>query len=401
MDSDAALIRLWDGGVDVPPESEYILSDSNLRQARRILGIPDSRDLRSPEYWMEVFSLNVSAFHHLLARLNICMSRNSRKLPRGAIRKLKAEARKANILSVPDVHEIVSGMHPVKSPECRELVHQNIEWCTIGKERQVTYLNTNNVSQIHNMLVKEFSDKEDPIDPPGVRDPNLLESAIIRPQTASNDTKKYPSVEMAAAALVHSLVHNHPFHNGNKRTALVAMLVFLDQNNFMATCSEEELFSFVLLVAKHKICGQASLASNPSDLEVQAMSRWLSQNVRVIERGERPLPFHELRRILEQYGCVLEYGSSGSKIDIRRVTISERDGFFRGKREERIELHTNIWYGGEGREVDKNTLNKVRKDLHLDEEHGIDTPAFYYNGPIEPDQFIVRHSRILRRLAKL
>src|SRR5258708_1626270 len=71
---------------------------------------------------------------------------------------------------------------------------------------------------IHNQLVRDFAESGDPIDPPGIRDRGeLLESALSRPQTSIGTTLKYPTIEMAAAALLHALVHNHPFHNGNKR----------------------------------------------------------------------------------------------------------------------------------------------------------------------------------------
>jgi death-on-curing protein len=50
----------------------------------------------------------------------------------------------------------------------------------------------------------------------------LLESAVLRPQTAIGELDAYPSVHEKAAALMHSLIRNHPFVDGNKRTAVVA-----------------------------------------------------------------------------------------------------------------------------------------------------------------------------------
>ncbi len=89
---------------------------------------------------------------------------------------------------------------------------------------------------IHNALVLDFLHQENPIDPPGPRNDDIIASAVFRQHTSIGDVLKYPSVELSAAALLHSLVNNHPFHNGNKRTALVSMLVLLDENELMLTC---------------------------------------------------------------------------------------------------------------------------------------------------------------------
>ena len=85
----------------------------------------------------------------------------------------------------------------------------------IGKPKEIRYMGYQTVLLIHNQLVEDFAEHHDPIDPPGVRENGrLLESATLRPQTSLEGIRKYPSLEMASAALMHSLVHNHPFHNG-------------------------------------------------------------------------------------------------------------------------------------------------------------------------------------------
>jgi death-on-curing protein len=61
----------------------------------------------------------------------------------------------------------------------------------------------------------------------GVRDQGLLESAVMRPQTGY-----YADVIEEAAALLESLVQNHPFHDGNKRTAFIVTDAFLKANGF-------------------------------------------------------------------------------------------------------------------------------------------------------------------------
>ncbi len=75
----------------------------------------------------------------------------------------------------------------------------------------------------------------------GVRDPGLLESALFRPQTGY-----YADLIEEAAALWESLSQNHPFLDGNKRTAFAAIYTFLAINGAQLTATAQEAQNFVL-----------------------------------------------------------------------------------------------------------------------------------------------------------
>ena len=75
----------------------------------------------------------------------------------------------------------------------------------------------------------------------GIRDPGLLEAALFRPQTGY-----YPTLIDEAAALWESLSQNHPFVDGNKRTAFAATYVFLAINGLEITATDDEAQDFVL-----------------------------------------------------------------------------------------------------------------------------------------------------------
>lgn len=209
------------------------------------------------------------------------------------------------------------------------------------------------------------------------------------------ELKKYFTVEVYAAALLHSLVHNHPFHNGNKRTALVSMLVFLDRNNLLLTCSEQALFKHVLLVAPHGLvpCG----ASQHADREVIVIAEWICANSRPIQRGERNLRWRELRKILGQQGCTMGSPLPGNKIKIERTVTSP--GRLRIPRTRKLKVTAG--HRNDGSEVDVNQVNYIRRELHLDEEHGYDGEYFYGKGRQHPDAFIGQYRTLLKRLARL
>lgn len=107
------------------------------------------------------------------------------------------------------------------------------------------FLSYDDVLRIHYQLVEFFASDGDPITPPGPRDTNLLHSACMRPQTSLGEIEKYRGIDKKAAALLHSLVMNHAFHNGNKRTALASMVSFLDRNDRRIDATDDELFDLV------------------------------------------------------------------------------------------------------------------------------------------------------------
>jgi death-on-curing protein len=86
-----------------------------------------------------------------------------------------------------------------------------------------------------------------------LRDRGLLESAIARPQASAFSADAYPDLATKAAAMLHSLVLNHPFVDGNKRTAVLAALVFLDLNGYLIRWDQHEALDFMLRLADHQV----------------------------------------------------------------------------------------------------------------------------------------------------
>ena len=79
-----------------------------------------------------------------------------------------------------------------------------------------------------------------------IRDWNLLLSAINRPFQTFDGKELYPGPFEKAAALAESLIINHPFVDGNKRTALLAMLALLKEYGKEISANENELYNFII-----------------------------------------------------------------------------------------------------------------------------------------------------------
>ena len=381
MDLDDALADLWEAGIDEVLDPDDLIPPKSLKTAEQALKIVSHKQQLRIDYWLERTGLTRTEFEKQASSIGVHIKQNTRKLPKGGLRRIKKhyEAKQLEI------------EQPEKPLEC----FPPFKWFQVGNRHPGAYLTEEDVLSIHNSLVSDFAMSDDPISPPEVRDINLVGSAISRQHTSWGNELKYQTVEMTAAALMHSLVFNHCFYNGNKRTALVSMLAFLDMNSVIATCTENELYQFTLNVARHKIVD--SRLDRLNDREVHEMALWIRSNSRKVEKGERPIPWLRLRRILNRYDCEFstETGKGNRLIIQRRV---ENTGRMRRRR--RTLLESRPTWSGDGSTVGRGTLHQIRKELELDEEHGVDSKVFY-EAEAEPDDFIQVYRTVLRRLARL
>lgn len=247
----------------------------------------------------------------------------------------------------------------------------------------ISYLNTNEVIDIHWLLVNDFEKSRDPIIPPGVKSRDLLASAMFRVHTSLGGEYKYSTIPTAAAAYLHALISNHAFHNGNKRTALVATLVFLDMNNYLLDVeNEEELFEFIINIAAHNIV-KVDKSNELADEEMNNIARWIHKNLRPISKHENILKLRELKSILREFGCKIVNTKGGSSINLSRESFQFQ-----------------INYRNEGTDVSRSVVRRIRKALHLMDEDGYDSIIFYNKGKRVPE-FIRKYRRTLNRLAKV
>ena len=86
-----------------------------------------------------------------------------------------------------------------------------------------------------------------------VKDAGLLDSALARPQTSVFGEDAYPTLEVKAAAMTHSVIKNHPMVDGNKRTSWFLLNAFLYINGYLLEVSTEEGLEFTLGVATDQL----------------------------------------------------------------------------------------------------------------------------------------------------
>jgi death on curing protein len=111
----------------------------------------------------------------------------------------------------------------------------------------------------------------------GVRDEGLLESALARAQQLHAYGDPGPDLADLAAALAYGLARNHPFVDGNKRTAAVCCETFIELNGAALEAGDVELFEPYLALAEGKLAEREFAA-------------WLRERLRLIPRGEAHEP---------------------------------------------------------------------------------------------------------------
>ncbi len=106
------------------------------------------------------------------------------------------------------------------------------------------FLSLDDVLDLHRLQLARYGGGS------GLRDQRLLESAVAQPQAGFGGESVHRDLfEMAAAYLFH-IVSNHPFVDGNKRTGLLAALVFLDINGIEIDRGTPELYDLTMAVAE-------------------------------------------------------------------------------------------------------------------------------------------------------
>jgi death on curing protein len=113
------------------------------------------------------------------------------------------------------------------------------------------YLSVEQLLRLHRMQLRTFGGSG------GLRDRGGLEAAAARPQMTFDGEDLYPDVVAKTAALMHSLVMNHAFVDGNKRVGAMAAELFLLANEYELDATDDDLVDLTLAVASGEISSEA------------------------------------------------------------------------------------------------------------------------------------------------
>lgn len=111
----------------------------------------------------------------------------------------------------------------------------------------IRYLFIDEVMVVHDRMIKLFGGRED------VHDFTMLHSATERCKATFGGRDLYLTIFDKASALIHSLILNHPFDDGNKRTAFTSCALFLFYNQCKLKYTKKEAIQFTLDIDSHKL----------------------------------------------------------------------------------------------------------------------------------------------------
>ncbi len=119
------------------------------------------------------------------------------------------------------------------------------------------------VLQIHEILIKRFGGTS------GLRDKNLLAASLQRPFATFDQAELYPTTIERGAAILESIVTNHPFLDGNKRTGYTLMRLMLLNENLDISASEDEKYEFVIAIAE-------------GNFNFEEIRKWIQEHVKSV-----------------------------------------------------------------------------------------------------------------------
>ena len=237
----------------------------------------------------------------------------------------------------------------------------------------------NDVVEVHEHLTRLFEQEADPISPPGLKNEGLLESACSRPHTGIGDHDKYPTTELKLAALFHSLTKNHPFHNGNKRTALATLLAALSRNDkrFSSEISDGAIFDFVVAVTSDNF-PQAG-HSLDVDQVIHEIAHWIKNNTDSVTTHPSGMKVGEFSDRCAEAGATVKDSKGATVITTQHGSV-------------RISRST--------RRIDGPVVRRYLRNLGLSESKSGATIDDIQEGVSKERREIYRYLKAMRRLAK-
>ena len=128
----------------------------------------------------------------------------------------------------------------------------------------IVTLSATQLAALHAELLKEFGGRR------GLRDRGALETAVARPNMTWGGEDLFPDLAAKVAALMHSLVMNHPFVDGNKRVGAAAAELLVEVNGHRLRGRDEDLENVTLAVAR-------------GEITVEALAIWFRQRLELAE----------------------------------------------------------------------------------------------------------------------
>lgn len=209
----------------------------------------------------------------------------------------------------------------------------------------------------------------------GVKSFDLLSSAVSRQETEYGGIQKWSDEYHKMATLLFGITKNHAFEDGNKRTALLSLLLFFEKNNLQVKCKQTALELLIIRIAANSLNEYANYKyyTMKDDPEVNFIADKIKNYTRKTNKKIYTITYAEFNRKLKQFGVWLD-NPSKNFINVYRNKIIVRFFFFKKKEKERI---LQIGFPGWKKQVNPKAIKSVLQATGLTVENGVDSDVFF------------------------
>lgn len=256
------------------------------------------------------------------------------------------------------------------------------------------------VLRAHFLIVDYFYGKQSGLGGIGPKSVDLLHSALYRPFTSLGGIEKWKTTFEKAATLVYGIITDHAFHDANKRTGLLTLLLFFHKTSRRPIINQKNLEDFAVEISDHKLDKYPRYRKlkkeGCKDPEVIFIADHIERISRKIDRTHYSITYRELDTRLRKLGFKLD-NPSGNYIDLIRT--EQRKKLFGWGKTEQIDVKiAQVGFPGWKKQVNAGAIKTIRKNAKLTAEDGFDSQSFYQGA--DPVQSLIdEYAGPLERLA--
>jgi death-on-curing family protein len=277
------------------------------------------------------------------------------------------------------------------------------------RNERIVILEKGELVKLHKILSENYHllPEMEPVSPPGIKNENLLESAIHRQLTGSGKYYKYNDIYLNCGTLVFGIVKNHSFHNGNKRMGFLSMLkhLYCNGNVLRPNIRHDEIFQLLRDLAGNTL-PQHARRYNPKyakrvgkktewspENAIDYIAYWLRHNTvsKTTKLKSRTITLNQLKSILNKKNLTVEFDGKFLKITTQKTFLQNLFGH---------KSYSKTYNIKDNKEVSFGIIENIRKDFELSHIDGVDNVTFYDTENFLNDE-IRQYKRIIYRLAKV
>ncbi len=224
----------------------------------------------------------------------------------------------------------------------------------------------------------------------GVKNFNLLSSAVARQDVEFCGIEKWKDCYHKMGTLLFGITKNHAFEDGNKRTALLSLLLYIDKENLQLKYKQKVLEDLIVRIAANELSTYEKYKKyylGKEDAEVNFIADCIKKFTRKTNKKIYTITYEEFNRRLRKFGIWLD-NPKGNCINVYRNKKITRLFFFKTSKEERI---MQIGFPGWKRQVDLKAIRSVLSTAGLTKENGVDSEVFFKDA--EPAYELIREYR--------